>query len=40
MKRKDDVIKIINAFMKAGTNLDTDVFPKMLHKNLYMEKEK
>ena len=26
--------------MKAGTNLETDVFPKMLHRNLYMEKDK
>ena len=26
--------------MKAGTNLETDVFPKMLHKILYMEKDK
>ena len=33
---KDQIIRIMNAFLKAGTNVDRDVYPKMKYKGLYM----
>ena len=34
--KKDTVIRILNAFMKAGTNLDKEVFPRMQHRSSYI----
>ena len=34
--KKNMVIKILNAFLKAGSNLDRDVFPKLKYKHEYI----
>ena len=40
MKTKDEILKILNAFMKAGIDLDKEgVLMKMPHRGLYMIEE-
>ena len=34
--KKNQVIRILNAFIKAGSNLDRDVFPKLKYKSEYI----
>jgi len=34
--KKNEVVKILQAFVKAGTNLDRDVLPKMKYRALYI----
>lgn len=34
--KKNTVIRILNAFIKAGSNLDRDVFPKLKYKSEYI----
>jgi hypothetical protein len=36
LNKKNEIIKIMNAFMKAGTDLDKEIIPKMKYKNYYM----
>jgi hypothetical protein len=36
LDKKNQVIKICNAFMKAGINLELDVYPKLKYKSLYL----
>ena len=36
LNKKNQVIKILNAFIKAGSNLDRDVFPKLKYKHEYI----
>ena len=35
--KKDKIIRIITAFLKAGTNVDSEIYPKMPHRHLYMQ---
>ena len=39
MNKKNDVFKIIAAFIKAGTNLETEIYPKMPNRKLYLAPE-
>ena len=34
--KKNEVLRILQAFVKAGTNLDRDVLPKLKHRALYI----
>ena len=34
--KKDTVIRILNAFIKAGTNMEKFVFPRMQHRSSYI----
>ena len=36
LKTKDEVYKILTAFLKAGINLDKEVFPTMPWRELYL----
>ena len=33
---KDQILRILNAFLKAGLNLERDVYPRMKYKGMYM----
>ena len=33
---KNQMLRILNAFMKAGTNLEKEIYPKLKYKGLYM----
>ena len=37
MRTKDDVIKIINAFLKSGINLQKEVYPQLKYRSLYLD---
>ena len=39
-KLKDQIIKIMNAIIKAGTDIERDIYPKMKYRALYMNDEK
>ena len=36
LDKKNEVIKIVSAFIKAGTNIQKEVYPKMIYKSYYM----
>ena len=36
LNKKNEIIKIISAFIKAGSNIERDVFPKMKYRSYYM----
>ena len=36
LDKKNQLLKIINAFMKAGTDLSKEVYPRMKFKGLYL----
>jgi hypothetical protein len=36
LDKKNQLLKIINAFMKAGTDLSKEVYPRMKYKGLYL----
>ena len=36
MNQKQTIIKIITSFLKAGTNVERDIYPKMKYRSLYM----
>ena len=36
LDKKNEVIKIVSAFIKAGTNINKEVYPKMIYKSYYM----
>jgi len=33
---KNQMLRMLNAFMKAGTNLEKEIYPKLKYKGLYM----
>lgn len=37
IRTKDEIWRILSAFLKAGMNLDKDVYPKLKHKDLYLD---
>ena len=39
VKTKDEIVRIMVAFMKVGVNLDKEVLGKLKHKNLYLGEE-
>ncbi len=39
LRAKDDIYKIVNAFLQSGIDLDVEVFPALKHKSLYLEGE-
>ena len=36
LDKKNQLLKILNAFMKAGTDLSKEVYPRMKFKGLYL----
>ena len=36
IKQKDTIIKILTQFLKVGTNLEKEIYPKMKYRSLYM----
>ncbi|CDW79039.1 UNKNOWN [Stylonychia lemnae] len=40
IKSKDDLILILNAFIKSGIDLDKEVLPQLEHKNLWLNDDK
>ena len=36
LDKKNEIIKIITAFIKAGTNVQKEVYSKMIYKSYYM----
>lgn len=36
LNSKDQIIRIMNAFIKAGTNIERDIYPKMKYRSMYM----
>ena len=36
LDKKNQLLKILNAFMKAGTDLSKEVYPRMKYKGLYL----
>ena len=36
LNSKDQIIRMMNAFIKAGTNIERDIYPKMKYRALYM----
>ena len=39
VRTKDEIVKIMVAFLKVGVNLDKEVLGKLKHKNLYLGEE-
>lgn len=35
-RTKDEVLKIVNAFIKSGVSLEKEVWPKLKHRELYL----